>query len=202
VLAQGLPPLGQAVGREGFTAQRVHHHLPLGQAQLDQEMPGKAHALCRQIDGRSQLQPDQRHTDGNAAPRLQHMVDVAVGRVVVIVEIAAKTQLAIEELVEHAQALQRIGFAGQALEQAHLQPVQLGAGRLQVEIGHGILGDADCRLHQRQVVIALHQRCKVLQGRWRVFVTPAHDALYIAAPKPAIMRVWAMPLSAAAVRAA
>ena len=105
------------------------------------------------------------------------MVHIAVGRVVVVVEVAGKAQLGIKESIECAELAQAVALTRQTLGEPHLQPVEFGHHALQIQIGLGILRDADGRFHQRKVVIALHQRSKVLQGRGVLINRPAHKRL-------------------------
>ena len=104
-----------------MTGERIDQHLalalPLAQSQLDQEVPRERDPLRCEADLLRELDVEHRERDRYAAPRAQHLVQVAVARVVVVVDVAGEAQLVEEEPVQHAQALQRHRIGGKpALE--------------------------------------------------------------------------------------
>ncbi|MNV62592.1 hypothetical protein D3C71_1551430 [compost metagenome] len=118
--------------------------------------------------GLRQLQPDQGQAHRNAAPRGQHHRDVAVLGRVVVVDVAAKTHFAKEEMVEHLEPLQGCIHALEMARQAHLHLVDIREHGLDIELGEFVLCNADGGFHQGQMLIALHQGGKVLQRRRRI----------------------------------
>ena len=166
--SEGFEALGEFLRRKRGTGERVHDHLPFGQPHLEQEMTGERNARGLQPRRLGQLEPDQRQAHGNAAARRQHHGDIAVLGRVVVVDVAAKTHFAKEEMVEHLEPLQRGMHADQMARQPHLHLVDVRENGLDIEFGEFVLRNADCRLHQRQMLVALHQGGKVLQGRRRI----------------------------------
>jgi hypothetical protein len=73
--AKRLQPLGQLLAAQRLPVHRVDHHLPLGQVDLDHEMPGKTHTPRGQPHALGQLQPQHRQRDRNRAAGLEHHVD-------------------------------------------------------------------------------------------------------------------------------
>ena len=89
---------------QGLTVERVDHGQTQRQLDLDQEMTGKTHAMRGQTQGAGQFQPNQRQRNRDTDPALQHFMDEAVGRVVIVIDIAAKTQVLVKEPVQGTQA--------------------------------------------------------------------------------------------------
>ena len=161
----GLQPLGEVFTAERLACGRVHYHLPLGQQHLHHEVARKTHPAHMQTQPLGQLHPQHRQADGNAPPRAQHRIQVAVVGVVVIVDVARKAQVGIKELVEHVQPLQRRGIAGQASADAGLHLVHIAQQLLHIQLGVLVLRDAGGGFEQRKVLVALHQASEILQGR-------------------------------------
>jgi hypothetical protein len=132
--------------------------------QLHQEVPRKRHTQGRQARLGRQL--DVKHGQGhrNAAPRLQHPVQVAVLRIVEIVRVAAEPQLVEEVAVEHAQAVQRRGIGRQAAAEALAQPVHLVDHGLHIQPRLGVLTQQSGGLQQREMRVVGHQGGEVFQG--------------------------------------
>ena len=99
----------------------------------------------------------------DAAPALQHEVEVAVPRVVVVVDVAREAELLEEEAVEQAQPLHRRGVAGDARLQPRSESVDLGEDALAVERGIVVLGDRERRLRHRQARVVGDERGEVLE---------------------------------------
>ena len=156
-LAKRLQPLGQFFAAKRLTVEGVNQHLALGQVDLDHEMPRKRHAARVQPQPDGQLQPQHGQRDWNAAPRAHHGVEVAVVGVVVVVDVAAKAQVAKEKLVQRAQALQLGRVARQPALEAGQQLVNIAQHLFDIQVGVFVLRQADGGLQQRKVRIALHQ---------------------------------------------
>ena len=92
---------------------------------------------------------------------------MAVVRVAVVIDIAAEAQVAKEELVERAQALQRRRIGRNPALQPSQQLVDVAQHLLHIEVRVFVLRNADGGFEQRKVVVALHQRAEVLEGRRR-----------------------------------
>jgi hypothetical protein len=150
--------------RESERPSRVQQHLARGQVQLHQEVPRKRHTQGRQARLGRQL--DVKHGQGhrNAAPRLQHPVQVAVLRIVEIVRVAAEPQLVEEVAVEHAQAVQRRGIGRQAAAEALAQPVHLVDHGLHIQPRLGVLTQQSGGLQQREMRVVGHQGGEIFQG--------------------------------------
>ncbi|MNK64961.1 hypothetical protein D3C87_842460 [compost metagenome] len=172
----GFEPLAQLFARERLAGERVDHDLPLGQRDLDHEMPREADAARLQAQALRQFHPQHGQRDRNAAAGAQHGVQVAVVGVVVVVDVAAEIQVAEEELVQRAQPGQRRGVGRQAALEAREQLVDVAQHLLHVEFGVFVLRDAGGRFEQRKVVIAADQRLEIFQCRGNL-VAERHMAL-------------------------
>ena len=123
---EGHEPVFELVARQRLAAEGVEDDLAPRHAQLHQEMPGEGHALGLQAHLGGDLDVQHRQRDGDAAACLQHLVQVAVAPVVVVVDVAGEAQFMEEVGVQKAQALQCAGVAGQAPAQALGEHVDLG----------------------------------------------------------------------------
>jgi len=150
LLAQGQQAFDERLLRQRFARQWVQHHLAARHPHLDEEMPREGHPGRLQPQALRQLQPQHRQRDGDAAARAQHGMQVAVVRRVVVVGVAGKAQLAVEEMVQQAQALQLARVGRQPPRQARLQRVHVGQHLLHVQLGIFVLRQAGGRLQQRQ----------------------------------------------------
>ena len=122
-------------------------------------------ATGMQAQALSQLQPDHRQGDRDAATGTQHRIEVAVVRVVVVVEVAAEIQVAEKELIERAQALQMRGIGRQAALEPGQQLIDIAEHLLHIEVGVVVLGQAGRGLQQRKVLVAVHQTAEIFQRR-------------------------------------
>ncbi|MDT4859949.1 hypothetical protein FQZ97_944810 [compost metagenome] len=130
-------------------------------------MPGEVDAPRLQAQPLRQLQPEHPQGDRNAAPGPEHRVEVAVVGVVVVVDVAAKTHVAKEELVERPQPLQRVGGVVAAPAHPGQQLVHVAQHGLHIHLGIFVLRDGGGGFQQRQAVIVGHQRGEIAQGRGR-----------------------------------
>ena len=103
-------------------------------------MPGKRHAAHHQADALGQLHPHHRQGYGDAPARAQHGVEVAIVGVVVVVDVAAKVQVAVEELVQGTQPLQQCRVARQSAFKAGEQLVHVAQHLLHIQLGVFVLG--------------------------------------------------------------
>ena len=124
--------------------------------------------MRRQAQRAGQLQPNQRQRNRNPDPALQNLMDEAVRGVVVVIDVAAKAQVFVKKPVERAQARQGRVLASYATVQPLHQMVHGRQGGLNIELGIFVLGHANCRLQQREVVVGLHQRLEIVQRAWYV----------------------------------
>ncbi len=111
-----------------------------------------------------ELQPQHSQRDRYAATGFEDRVQVAVVRVVVVIDVSAKVQIAEEKLVEHPQALQRWGIGWQATFDAGQQLINIAEHLLHIQIRVLILGHADGGFQQRKMLVTLYQAGKVLKG--------------------------------------
>ena len=89
---------------KGIDEQRVRVGLLVAVGQTtDQEMAGEVHALNGQARAARDVDEDQREGDGDARPTRQDVVQQAVARVVVVLLVANKAQLAVDELGDNPQ---------------------------------------------------------------------------------------------------
>jgi hypothetical protein len=102
---------------------------------------------------------------GNAAPRLQHAVQVAVPGVVVVVDVAGEAELLEEETVEQAQPLHRRGIGGDARLQPRGERVDLAEHALRVERRVFVVRDRDRGFGQRKARVVGDERGEVLERR-------------------------------------
>ncbi|MDQ0587066.1 hypothetical protein QFZ47_001175 [Variovorax paradoxus] len=128
-------------------------------------MARKADAARLQAQPLRQFHPQHRQRNGNAAARAQHGVQVAVVGVVVVVDVAAEIQVVEEELVERPKPGKRCGIGRQPALEAGEQLVDIAQHLLHVEVGVFVLRQAGGSLEQRKMVVALHQRFEIRQGR-------------------------------------
>ena len=77
-------------------------------------MAREGHAFERQPDAPADLQVQNRQRDGNAGASVQHLVEEAVARIVVLLFVAAETEFAEEIVVEPADDGKRIVVLRQA----------------------------------------------------------------------------------------
>ena len=114
-------------------------------------------------DRMRKFEPQNGQRDRDRATRFQHHVDITVVRIVVVVDVAAKTQVAEEELVDGAQFLQRHCVGRNAPLQPCQQLVYLTQDLLHIEFRVFVLGDADGRFEQGELGVAVHQRLEVFK---------------------------------------
>ena len=126
-------------------------------------MPRKRHAARIQAHAHGQFEPQHRQRDWNAPARAQHGVEVAVVRVVVVVDVAAKAQVPKKELVQRAQPLQLGRIARQAALEAGQQLIDIAQHLLHIELRVFVLRQADGSFQQGKMRIALHEAGEILQ---------------------------------------
>ncbi|MDT4861051.1 hypothetical protein FQZ97_956420 [compost metagenome] len=131
----------QLLLRQRFAGQRVQDHLARRDGHAQQEMIGERHALERQADLLAQFHEQHRQRDRDAAPLAHHHVQVRVVRIVVVVGVRAKAEVAIEEMIQQAQPLDGRRAFGDPPLQAQRQHVEGGQFGLQVQVRIGILRD-------------------------------------------------------------
>ena len=128
-------------------------------------MPRKRHTTRIQAQPAGQLQPQHRQCDRYAAPGFEHSIEVAVVRVVVVVDVAAKAQITKKELIERAQLLQRRRIQRQPALDACQQLIHIAQHLLHVQFGVIVLSQTDGGFQQRKVLITLNQTGEILQRR-------------------------------------
>ena len=164
----GLNALRQLLAAEGLAVKRVDHHLALGQVDLDHKVPRKANAPRTESQALGQLNPQHRQADRDAAAGAQHGIHITVVRVVVIVDVATKAELPVEEVAEQPQALQGRCIHRDAAFDAGQQLVDIAQHLLDVQLGVLVLRQAAGGFKQRKVLVALHQAGKVFKRRGNV----------------------------------
>src|SRR5438445_8302334 len=106
---QALAKLG--LGLRRAARERVEHQRAAAQAQAHQEVPGEGHAFERQPDAPAELHIEDRKADRSAGLAVDHLVQVAVARIVIVVGIAPVAEVIEEELVErHHLFLRGVGL--------------------------------------------------------------------------------------------
>ena len=161
-------PLVEILARQRAPVERIDDHLALRHTQLDQEVPRKRDAARDQAELPRQLDVEQRQRQRDAAPLYQHVVQIAVAPVVVVVDVAGKTELLVEETVQEAQPLHRCRVGRHALLQTQRERVDLRQHHLHVELRVLVLGDRHRRLEQREARVFGHQAGEVLQRARRL----------------------------------
>jgi hypothetical protein len=129
-----------------MTRSRIDHRVAFGQRDAQQEMTRERHAAHGNIHLRRHLQIQHRQRDRDTAPALEHHVQVAVIRVVVIVDVRPEAQFAKEVTVQNADALLDVGIVRNAALDAQGEFVDLREHGLQIEIGIGVLRERERRL--------------------------------------------------------
>ena len=115
-------------------------------------MTGKGHAHERQAETASDFHVDDGQGDGNAALAVQHLVQVAVARVVVIFHVAGEALLHEQELVEGYQGIFEPGLRRQALLHAGGELINLAQVGLDVQAGVFLDRDEQRRFRQVQLL--------------------------------------------------
>ena len=127
-------------------------------------MPGKRDALERQADAPTDLHVENRKGDRDAGLALDHLVEVAVARVVILVGIAAVAEIVEQELVQRHDTL----LGGRALRharaQAHGEALDLAEVALDVEARISVLRDHQAGARKIEMrVLACHQLLKRIE---------------------------------------
>src|SRR5512140_1168243 len=141
--------------------ERIDHQLAVAQLHLAEEVAGKSHALHAQPAALAPLHVDDAERERDAEAAVQHLVEVAVERVVVVVAVAGKSLLVEQPGVEAPHATLRARARGEAGENARRQLVEAAQVRGLVEVG--ILLARDRQRRPRQVRRLLRQRTLQLQ---------------------------------------
>ena len=101
--------LGAALGRQqGTAAERVEQHRRRTDPRAHHEVPGQADARDVQTDPPADLHEDHRERDRNTEPAVEDVVEAAVARIVVRLDVAAEALLLEQELAEAMQAVERV----------------------------------------------------------------------------------------------
>ncbi len=118
-------------------------------------MPGKGHAGERQADAPADLHVDDGERDRDAGLAVDHVVEIAVARVIVVARIAHEAEIAEQELVQRDHLLLGAAAVLHARAQADRQAFNLREVALDVEPGISVLGDeeADAREVDARIVL-------------------------------------------------
>ena len=127
-------------------------------------MARKPDAPGLQVQALGQLHPQHCQRNRDTASRAKHGVEVAVVRIVVIVDVAAETQIVEKELIQQAQALQRRRIGRQTALEPRQQLIDIAQDLLHVEFGIFVLRQTGRRFEQRKVLVALYQRAEIFKG--------------------------------------
>ena len=126
-------------------------------------MPGKRHPFGAQADVAGDLHVQQSQRDRDPAPAREHVGQVAVGGVVVVVDVAREAEFLEEIAVQRAQPVQDRSVGGEAVLEPQGQGVDVGQHGFDVEFGILVLRDGDGRLEQRELPVVRDQGREVLQ---------------------------------------
>lgn len=116
-------------------------------------MGRKADAAERQTGAAPHLDNDQRQRDRNAQPPIEHLVQVAVSRVVVAGGVAPEALLAEQKRIQRGELAFWGGLSADALAQAGAEPIELVQVPPRVEVR--VLLDRDEQRRARDVELAL-----------------------------------------------
>jgi hypothetical protein len=125
-------------------------------------MPGKRHSVERHAEPARDFHLHHRQRDRIAEPALEHFVDVAVARVVVLVVVAGVTkfleQMAVDRLHLQRPAFDRIDLLAQMRGVA----LQQGVVQVRIEIGIFVACDQQRGAEQRhRLVVEPRQRSPI-----------------------------------------
>jgi hypothetical protein len=149
--------------RKRLAGQRVEHDLARRNRHANQEVAGEGNTLERQADLLAEFHVEDGQRDRNTPALLEHHVQVRIVRIVVVVRVGAEAEIAIEEMIEQAQALDgRRSLRDPAL-QAQGQNIQGCQFGLQVQVRIGVLGDRQRGLGERDRVVVGHEAGEVVQ---------------------------------------
>src|SRR5262245_8339296 len=124
-----------ALAREdGAAVEGIEQHLLPRHASARDEMAGEPDAFHLETEPPTHVDEDEGQGDGNAEPPIQHLVEVAVPRIAVLLGVPREALLLEEALAEPVKLAEGIGGALRRARPAleSLEPVQI---RTHVEIG-------------------------------------------------------------------
>src|SRR5947199_382170 len=101
-LAAGL------TGQDGAPVEGIEQHVLAGDARARDEVPGQADTLHLEPEAAPDLDQDQRERDGDAEAAIEHLVEVAVPGVVVLLRVPREALLLEEILPQPVESLERI----------------------------------------------------------------------------------------------
>ncbi len=131
-------------------------------------MPGEGHALQRQPDAPADLHVEDRQRQRDARLALDHVVEIAVARIVVLDVVAGEADFLEQVAVDRGQARRQVQVAVELRAQRVGIGIDLGGVAGGVEVGVLVAGDQQGGVEQRQLVVAERgQRVPVGQGGGR-----------------------------------
>ena len=124
----------------------IQHQHAAAQTHAHEEVPGERDALDRQADAPAELHVEDRHRDRHAGTAIDHFIEIAVARVVVILGVAPVAELFVQKLVEQRHDAVFAGCRGrEARAQPRRHPFDFADVALDVEVGIGVLRDQQAR---------------------------------------------------------
>lgn len=153
-------PSGAALAiQEQALVERVDEQRRI--AEPDHEVSRQIHADHRQADPISHRQVQQRQADRNADAAVDHVVEIAVSRVVVVVLVPPEVLLVEQNPVDLAQdrpGLQAVGAAVANPAGQGIDPAEVAVG---VELGVGVPGQFERQTAKVHPVVARDQALKL-----------------------------------------
>jgi hypothetical protein len=186
----------ERVARHRLAGERIDHDLALRHAQLDQEVARKRDSARAEADLAGDLGIE--HGERDRTPRrVCSTAQVAVLRVVVVVDVAGEAELLKKKRLSSATAASA-PRPGDARLQARRQRVDLGEHALAIERGVVVVGQGDRRLQDRKARVVGDERGEILERGRRVEQQgPGHRHKFRASATAAAARRRRAPSGAA-----
>ena len=145
-LAAGL------TGQDGAAVEGIEQHVLAGDPRARDEVPGQSDTLHLEAEAAPHLDQDQRERDGDAQAAIEHLVEVAVPGIVVLLRVPREALLLEQILPQPVEPLERIR------RPAHRRRA-LGEGGEAAEIGVdveiGVLTPGDDEGGARQIDVGI-----------------------------------------------
>ena len=148
-------------------------------------MAGKRYPLQRKADFPADFHVQDGQRNRNAAAALDHIVEVAVARIVVVVRVARKFEVVEQELVKRNDFFLRIRVRRQASAQARRHPFDFAKVPVHVQIPVSIRRHQQARLGKAVTVFLVRKQIGKTIGGGHTYSTPRREKSRSRKPKAA-----------------
>src|SRR5215472_11825364 len=151
-------------GEQGAAVEGVEEDLRVAQTRPRDEMAGQPDALDGEAEALAHLHEDEAQGDGNTLAAVEHVVEEAVARIVVVVAVAREALLHEEILAQAMEASELVGGAARAVDSAGeaVQALEVGVGIeawvLPARDGEGGSAEIDAAVGPRHQLGELQER--------------------------------------------